>query len=126
MITFLKHHLFKTVVTDYLKNKSNLKKIEDILSTPTKRNLYINTQRVAQFVSETFGVQLKIDLKLNIAKFHKMFEGKSKVIYDYEKDSEAYLDKEIPKLMKDVKKDEEVKCTLDSTQDTEKHCEVGW
>lgn len=125
MVTHLKHNLIKPSVVEYLKVKANVKRVEDILSSPTKRNLYINTDRIAQFVSETFGVQLNVNLKINIAKFHKIFESKIKVLYDYEKDSEDYLNKEIPKLMKDLKKDEEVKCKLDSTEETEKHCEVS-
>lgn len=121
MVTHLKHNLIKPKVIEYLNVKANVKRIEDILKTPTKRNLFINTERIAQFVSETFGVQLNVDLKINIAQFHKMFESKIKVLYDYEKDSEDYLNKEIPNLTKDVNMDEEVKCKLDSTEDTEKH-----
>lgn len=125
MVTHLKHNLIKPKVIEYLNVKANVKRIEDILKTPTKRNLFINTERIAQFVSETFGVQLNVDLKINIAQFHKMFESKIKVLYDYEKDSEDYLNKEIPNLTKDVNMDEEVKCKLDSTEDTEKHWEVN-
>lgn len=125
MLSVMNHGVFKTAITSYLKDRANVKRVEDMLSAPAKRNIYVNAPRVVQFVKDTFGVELKVNVGGSVAKFDRLFSAKAGVVYDYEADSEKYLDSEFSKLHCDVKPDVELKCSLDSTQPTEQHCEVS-
>ena len=138
-VNILKNNYFKKTVHNYLKNKRNAEKIEGILATPLRDDIYINVPRIISFVDEVFGVKLKVqgfdpkgkykEIKADVLDHHYQFEEGVKILYDYEADSEKYLEKKIPELEKEMlkslkKKGKVLECVLDSDQPNEKQCIV--
>jgi ankyrin repeat protein/predicted DNA-binding WGR domain protein len=128
-LRFMKHQFFKTHIENYLKDKKNVKKVEEILSTEIRPGVYLNIPRIVAFAEETFSVKLNVKIDSNPKQRHKEFSAKTKKLYDYEADSEKVLDKKIPVLEKELQKEVDKKgkaleCVLDSNQGTEKHCLV--
>jgi len=128
-VTYINNINFKLHVQTYLQDKKNVKKIEKLLSEPIKDDVYINYQRMSDFILYTFGVKLNISVKSDHKEFSKEFCSRVQVLYDYELDSENYLDREVPRLEKEEenaadRRGKEVQCKVDSTESTEKHCLV--
>ena len=135
-VTVLKNDYFKKPIGEYLKKKKNVEKIEEILGTPLKDDTFSNVPRILKFTEEFYGVKLKIpgfnsksgdfDIAEEAIENHKSFRKGTKIMYDYNEDSEKYLDKIIPELEKEMedavaKKGKKLECVLDSNQPSEKH-----
>ncbi|CAI2359252.1 unnamed protein product [Moneuplotes crassus] len=145
-VSVLKNSYFKTPVFEYLKVKKNLRKVEAILATPFKDDIFINVPRIVKFVQEAYSVELNVegfdsaddfqeiddDMRSHHEEFALRITGKKGAkarLYDHEADSEKYLDKRIPELEEEMKKSldkkgKKLECIIDSNQDTEKHCVV--
>ena len=126
-ISILKHTFFYSTVADYLNSKKNIKWIEKILADPLKKNAFLNTDRIVQFVEEAFNVRLKVNLNHDIRDFQMYFADIPKFSYDYEEDSEIVLkrSKNIPgNIFKNIPDKDKDFCKIDSNQNSENHCVV--
>ena len=126
-ISNLKHTFFYPTVADYLKSKKNIECIEGILADLLKKDTFVNTDRIVQFVEEAFNFRLKINLNHDIRDFQMYFADIPKVSYDYEEDSEIVLkrSKNIPgNIFKNIPDKDKDFCKVDSNQNNEKHCVV--
>ena len=108
------------VVSTYLQDPKNIEFIERCLSCPIKFDAYQYLDRIIKFIYENFEVFLNLKPQ-EIDDDFCVVKEMVKANYDFERDSEEYLEKQIPILIQqEGKPDWEV----DSNEFTEKHCVV--
>lgn len=111
---------FVQFLNDYLKEPENLEYIESILSKANKFGAYQYYERVQKFLLESFKIAINVHIEPDDS-HSTMVKEMIKRNYDYESDSEMYLDREIPRIM--AQNDDNV-CPKDSIDTNEKHCVV--
>lgn len=135
---FITHKYIKPKVAEYLRNKTNLKKIEKLINRTFGENLNHNVSRISTLMQREFGVQIKADIKpVKVDKSKaKKITGQPK--YDYISESQKVLEQKIEELTNP--KDKQVKrnrpklsnggvynqpeCRVDSTDSFEDNCYV--
>ena len=120
-VGMLSNDYFYETVAAYLSNKSYVKWIEETLSKVNQFGAYQNIERIKRFVKSRFGISLSIEPQVDNSHRYNLLKAMDNYVYDYERDSEEYLDEVIPKLMEE---NNNAECVLDSTEATEKHCTV--
>ena len=126
-ISVLKHKFFNSILADYLKPKKNIEWVEGILAEPLRKDAFVNTERIVQFIEEEFNTRLEVNLNHDVRDHQMFFADEPKISYDYEEDSELVLkrSKNIPgNIFKNISDKDKDICKVDSNQNTEKHCVV--
>lgn len=117
----LSQDYFYETVAAYLSKEGNVKWIEETLSKVNQFGAYQNIDRIKRFVKLRFGLELSITPEIDDSHRYNMLKLMDKSVFDYERDSEEYLDEVIPKLSEE---NNSAECAVDSNEATEKHCSV--
>lgn len=121
-VSMLSMPVFRTTISKYLEDARSIKFIEETLAKPNIFGAHQNVTRIQRFLWNQFRVKVEIQVQEDENAKISLVKEKVKESFDYVKDSEDYLDTEIPKLQDEMKSDRE--CVLDSSDNNEKHCYV--